>query len=336
MNTLRQVTTQTVGEGRFSISVVIITANRKEVVLSVVEALLRDETPNEIVVVVDRSDDGTLEALESRAQGESRLRAVHVGNEGRGEAKARQIGAEAASSDIVLFLDDDVLPEPELVAGHRRHHIDTDDAVVVGYMPVRFDGPRQPEDLGKYLYSDAYERRCAEYAANAGTILRGLWAGNISLRRHRALQIGFASDGFEGFAVDRDFGLRCLEAGLRGVFDPSLRARHLYDRDLRSFLSNVYQQGKGRWFIHQRHSELVGFLDPHAFDNDLPQPAAFLVRACRRERSREMVTGSLSGLAYATGKLHLYGAQTKIGRLLRRIEYQRGVLDAAVAAGNGR
>ena len=42
-----------------------------------------------------------------------------------------------------------------------------------------------------------------------------------------------------------------------------------------------------------------------------------------------MVAGSLSGLAYATGKLHLYGAQTKIGRLLRRIEYQRGVLDAA-------
>ena len=67
--------------------------------------------------------------------------------------KARQFGAEAASSDIVLFLDDDVLPEPELVAGHDGITFETDDAVVVGYMPARFDGPRQPEDIGKYLYS---------------------------------------------------------------------------------------------------------------------------------------------------------------------------------------
>ena len=42
--------------------------------------------------------------------------------ENRGDMGARAEGARAATGEIVLFIDDDVLANPGLVTGHARRH----------------------------------------------------------------------------------------------------------------------------------------------------------------------------------------------------------------------
>src|SRR5438270_12857679 len=80
-----------------SISVVIPSRNRHELVTAVVEKLLADDGFLELVVVDDGSTDGTAEALSAIAQRDRRLRTV--AGPGEGAATARTLGAKEARGD---------------------------------------------------------------------------------------------------------------------------------------------------------------------------------------------------------------------------------------------
>jgi len=61
--------------------------------------------------------------------------------DGFGLARARNLGAERASGEILVFLDCDMIPEPQLVEAHARwHHVD-DRLLTVGFRHhADFDG----------------------------------------------------------------------------------------------------------------------------------------------------------------------------------------------------
>ena len=213
-----------------SISVVIPTYKRRHLLPEVLAAIGADRYAKEIIVIVDGYDDGSLEYAQSVAAADPRFRPIW--QENKGESIGRQNGAVAATGDIVLFMDDDVVAGPNLAAGHARRHADADDLVVVGYMPTKRPAPgeRTPDSFTTDLYADEYERTCDRYRADPDGILRGLWAGNISMRRDNALRIGIDPGYRLAFHEDQEFGIRCHEGGLRGVFDDSLTSTHLHSR----------------------------------------------------------------------------------------------------------
>ena len=96
------------------------TYNRVALLERMLEPLLAEPDALEVVVVVDGCEDGSLELLQSMAQHDSRLRPARIDNSGMGEA--RTAGARAASGEVVLLIDDDVLLEPGIVRGHARVH----------------------------------------------------------------------------------------------------------------------------------------------------------------------------------------------------------------------
>src|SRR3954454_8936427 len=89
------------------VSVVIPTYRRRAQLASVVDPLLADEATAELIVVVDGSDDGSLELLRAIAHRDPRVRPI--GSANQGQAAARQLGLEAARHPVVLLLDDDVI-----------------------------------------------------------------------------------------------------------------------------------------------------------------------------------------------------------------------------------
>jgi glycosyltransferase involved in cell wall biosynthesis len=97
------------------LSVLIATFNRAPVLERCLDALV-DEEPDEIVVVDDGSFDSTPDML-ARREG---VRVVRQENAGR--SAARNAGIAAVRGDVVLFLDDDVLPRAGLVDRHRAFH----------------------------------------------------------------------------------------------------------------------------------------------------------------------------------------------------------------------
>ena len=108
-----------------STSVVIATCNqadRLRLVLCGLEGQTMAAAEFEVLVVDDGSADHTRDVLE-----ESRLSNLRVlrspANEGR--SRARNRGVEAATGELVIFLDGDALPAPDLVEAYSEAHRQT-------------------------------------------------------------------------------------------------------------------------------------------------------------------------------------------------------------------
>jgi glycosyltransferase involved in cell wall biosynthesis len=313
-----------------TVSVVIPTFNRAATLEQILAPVLGDPTTREAVVVVDGSRDGSMELLERIARTDERVHAVFIEN--TGEMGAREAGAHAARGDVVLFLDDDVIAGPGLVRGHARRHAGTERLVVVGYMPVDLPARRGPGEFAQNLYSREYERRCATYDHDESRILHSLWAGNFSIRRADVLTLPMRNSGYsERYHPDRDLGLRCLEAGMRGVFDRSLCARHVYARSLTAFASDARSQGAGRTLMHRLHPDVVPRLPPSEFESGLPVLVRAVVRAGRRPRFHRYATAALGWLIVAAGAARAWRVEDDAAKLLRRLEQQRGAIDLAAA-----
>jgi glycosyltransferase involved in cell wall biosynthesis len=311
-----------------SISVVVPTYNRADALETILRPLIGDPTARELIVVIDGSTDHSLQVVQALAQRDPRVRALPIANSG--EMAAREAGACAADSDIVLFLDDDVLAEPGLVAGHAGRHGAGDADLVLGYMPVELAARPSPEDFATRIYAREYEGRCEVYEQDPLSALRELWAGNFSMRREACLAVGMANPRYTArYHPDRDFGLRCLEAGLIGVFDRSLRARHLHRRPFPAFVRDARSQGAARVLMRELHAARLPALSGVEFERGLPAPAARVVRLGRRRRASAALSTLLTLVVRTAGRFRLWRAQLGAARLLRRLEQQRGALEQA-------
>lgn len=310
-----------------TVSVVIPTHGRRDLLPAAVEPLLGDPAAGELVVVVDGSADGSFEWVSERATGEPRLRAVRT--PGVGPAAARAAGVEAASGAVVLLVDDDVIAEPGLVSGHARRHAREEGLLVAGYMPPRVPAARQAGDFAVRLYAREYEQACRSYERDPEAVLLGLWGGNVSLRRSDFMRVEARGAAQVRYHEDRDFGLRCRRAGLRPAFDRSLRAVHRHRRDLEGFARDARAQGLGRRVVHDRHADILGRLPADAFEHGLAPPLRALVRAGRRRRAGRWVAIATTAVARGAGRAGAWRLQERAARLLRRVEQQRGASGTA-------
>ena len=92
----------------------------------------------ELVVVVDGSTDGSAQAAPRRRV--PRFRPTVVEQPTAGAAAARNNGAARAPDEVLLFLDDDMPADPDLVREHARLHRDGADAVI-GDTPIDLVSP---------------------------------------------------------------------------------------------------------------------------------------------------------------------------------------------------
>ena len=313
------------------IDVVIPTRNREHLLPRVVGPLLEDPVVNRVILVDDAERPAAAGSSLPIAAQSDRIELVATG--GVGPAEARQAGAQHAQAEVLLFLDDDVVPDPGIAARHLAHHARATGLVVCGYTPVV---PRPAARLSgeAEVYGRTYEDRCVQYDADGQVVLTHLWGGNFSLRREDALRVGLASDRFTQVChEDRDFGLRCLEAGLTAVFDRTIRAGHEYERAWPQVGEESYRRGYSVVLLHELHSDVIGPFDVRQFERGLPRPIAALVHAGAGYRSGRAIRGALHVLRWLGS--HLRVRQLELGsvRLLRRIEAGRGANDALASVG---
>jgi glycosyltransferase involved in cell wall biosynthesis len=229
-----------------TVSIVIPTYNRRPMVETVVRAALAQEGVFEVLVLVDGSTDGTAEALRALGDAAEVLRVEERPNSGL--VGARIEGVKAARGDVVLLLDDDVVPAPGLAAGHARHHSVGERLVVLGYMPV----PEENRRRGSFptaLYAIEYEGRTVGWERQESDLIAStFWAGNFSLRRedYLALIPTITARLPDVYHEDLGFARICAEAGLRFVFDRSLLASHRHERSVEAFMRDAQRAAEGR------------------------------------------------------------------------------------------
>ena len=237
--------------GARATSVVIPTYNRRESLARVLDGLDRqtaDPADFEVIVVDDGSTDGTSEWLREQRH-VYELRSIHQAN--AGPARARNTGVEAAFGELLVFLDDDVLPSPELIEQHRRSHgIQTDLAVIgpLGSLPSY----RQPWV--------AWEQAKLERQYSAMTrgdwepTFRQFWTGNASIRREHVLAVGGFDSAFLR-AEDVELAYRLHQRGIKFRFNPAARVTHHAERSLDSWVNAQRSYGRLEVSIFGKFSE---------------------------------------------------------------------------------
>jgi GT2 family glycosyltransferase len=280
-------------------SVVIPTYRRRRGIEQVVRAALADDAARELVAVVDGSDDGTYDHLVEVARREPRLRPIW--QENAGQTAALQRGIEEARYPVVVMLDDDVVPDPGLITGHAARQAQTARCVVLGYVPVR-ESAAWPRRVTAHLYSMGYEEQCRRWEADPANVIGLLWAGNMSMRRSDALEVGLHRDDCRlHYLQDRELGLRLMKAGFTAVFDRSLRATHLYSRSLQDFRRDAKRSGEGRWRLHETHGDVIGRVPPNPFEDGPWAPR--LVLDLGRGPAGPALAAVLAGVGYVLGRL---------------------------------
>ena len=227
------------GPARPTISVVIPTRNRRRLLLDVLAALSRQVGiplwEVEAVVVIDGSDDGTVEELE---QYKPPYRMIVIRQVHSGVASARNRGWRHSTADLVVFLDDDVVPDPRLVREHIRAHEANPDAVVLGQV---LPGPTGGE---AWTWYDGWTMRRKYAALAANELPSGIhFGGNFSLPRARLEEI----DGFDqGLPRSEhvDLGYRLAERGAEFRYAPDAMAIHLGRSDFRTWQTSYRLDGR--------------------------------------------------------------------------------------------
>lgn len=108
------------GPGGPQVSIIVAARNEQRHIQAAVDSLLAQSySPLELIVVDDRSDDDTPRVLRDRAAANPRLRVVRIDQlpDGwLGKNNALQMGAAAASGEVLLFADADVVMDRDAIA----------------------------------------------------------------------------------------------------------------------------------------------------------------------------------------------------------------------------
>jgi GT2 family glycosyltransferase len=299
-------------DGRPALSVIVPTVGRPGPLARCLAALETQdaEVPFEIVVV----DDAPSGSPRTVAPPDPSVQVIDSG--GRGAAAARNAGARAATGNVLLFLDDDLVPAPDLVRRHLAHHDGAANRIVIGRCPPR---PPRPGliDRAATLW---WEDRFREMAESATLTFTDVLSGNASIDRARFLSLGGFEDGLGTLRrEDWHWGIEVLEAGMAVTFDPDAVAVHEFALDTDGRMAAVFAEGRGDAVLARRWPGIVHAL-PLVQSNGWRPKRAVLTLALRHETLRRMVIAGVEALE----RLRLRGLWWRMFHAVQAREYARG------------
>lgn len=224
------------------VSVVIPTYNRIKQLKNVLRALEKQTISLqdfEVVVVSDGSQDGTNEFLETIV---TPLNLMPILQSNQGVATARNQGVANAQGRVILFIDDDVVPIPQLIMEHLRVHNETeDDVVVIGPMLSPPDFQLSP--WTKWEQAMLVKQYNAMMEGHWAPTARQFYTGNASLPRHLLISSGGFDTAFLR-AEDVELAYRLAEKGVRFLFNVNAVGYHYVERSFISWITTPYIYGR--------------------------------------------------------------------------------------------
>lgn len=124
----------------------------------------------------------------------------------------------AASHEIVLFLDDDIRPEPDLIHAHFAAHQPSGVQLVAGRVLQPWDEAGQVDSAPNFHFASLEPQWICEFMG-----------GNFSVRRSVALNLGGFDENFVrvAYRFEADFAHRFCGAGRRIWYEPTACIHHL-------------------------------------------------------------------------------------------------------------
>ena len=203
------------------VSLIIPTYNREEVLVDSIRCALRQEGVDYEVIVVDQTpvhDQATSDYLREVS---SRIK-YHYSEE-KGLTRARNTGFRLSSGDVLVFIDDDTLFEPDFLAYHLKAHQDGCDVVQGRVIEEGSPLHSRPIWITPWLKFRGGNNCLHDGATNNVT------GCNFSVSRAAYEALGGFDEGYTGRATreDSDFGYRAYKRGYKVWYASRASLRHL-------------------------------------------------------------------------------------------------------------
>ncbi len=236
------------------LSSIICTYNRAPLLRRILEAFVEDTTIDgavEILVIDDGSADDTAQVV---ADIRHRLPIRYFFQRNSGLTAAKNHWLFAARGDIVLFLDDDAIPQPGLLARHlHTHAIFPDDDVAVLHRTVLDNRLRADPlmnyvtEVGCHLFS--YPHLC--HGDELG--FQHFWGGRTSCKRRFLIDHGVFNQVFRYGCEDIELGFGLSRHRLRVIYNALALAVFARSISFDDFCHRSLRQGRSQFLFAQIH-----------------------------------------------------------------------------------
>ncbi|HSJ35409.1 MAG TPA: glycosyltransferase [Acidimicrobiia bacterium] len=229
--------------------------NRVDLLSRTVAALVPQTYPIELmqVVIGDDGSDEDVEGAVAAFRDRLDIRVLRRKRDGYGAGQARNLAARHAEADVLVFIDADCLPDPDLVANHADWHHKAENLVVIGSRHGLDTTDLRPDDLAagtaglrKLAFgTDSLDPAAVRQTDHRGVLhrrtsdqrfgdegFRSLVSSNFSIRRDRFLEVGGFDESFHRWGgEDVELGWRCQAEGLFTVTEDSAIVFHQLQED---------------------------------------------------------------------------------------------------------
>lgn len=244
------------------VTVQICSRNRKELLKRSLLALFNQNFPKddyEIIVVDDGSEDGTSEMVSS-LKGPVSLRLITQGHDGLSIGRNR--GIKSAVGEYVLFIDDDIIADENLIREHLRFHEIYPGSVVKGWVNHTSDIERK---VPKFTIADF----CTAF----------FWTSNVSVARKVLIDVGLFNEDFREYGwEDLELGLRLRNMGMVSRYNKKAVVFHYKGKWKKTDIPRLIEQSKAKGrtavIFMAKHPTLrvrmaTGIMGYRVFFNDL-------------------------------------------------------------------
>ena len=309
-----------------SVSIVNPTYNRLPRLKHVIAAIERQDYPLEdieVVIVSDGSTDGT-DAYLSSIKTPLNIRFVPQAN--AGPAAARNNGIRNAQNTIVLFLDDDVIPSPKLVAEHMQLQASRPNLVVLGPMLTPPNFRLSPWVAWEQAMLD--KQYAALQRGNWEATERQFYTGNTSVPRQALLKSGGFDERFRR-AEDIELAYRLEQQGMEFTFTMAAVGYHYAERSFASWLQTPYIYGQHDIVFSREHKKpILEFVyEGYKYRNPLTHMIVFLCLDHPHVSSVvQAVAKRIADMSYQTSKLGRRISRAAYSAIFN-LRYYQGVAD---------
>ena len=210
------------------ISVVIPTFRREQELLNTLVSLASLEVTADEVIVVDQTRDHLPETTKQLSDWHAKQTIKWIMRDNPSITAAMNHGLVVARNALVLFVDDDIVAKPGLVANHAQvHQSDGDCWATVGQVIQPW---QKPEDLAPPRKMIGLQKDFDfPFNSTRDGEVENVMAGNLCVNRERALSLGGFDENFVGVAdrFETDFARRVIDAGGKIQFVGSAGNDHL-------------------------------------------------------------------------------------------------------------
>ncbi len=224
------------------ISIVITVRNEEKYISYLLDSLVIQEQPFEIIIVDAHSTDRTREIVKEYQE---KYDFIHLYEKGGSRGVGRNYGVEKASGDYVAFTDGDDLVNPFWLREIRKSFQDGADVVAGRTIYIGY-GPWEKLERVELFYRgfDVTYPSC-----------------NLAYRKSLFEEIG----GFDPWFVtaeDIDLNMRAVDHGAKMVYNPNAIVYHRTRDSFYAFAKQAFWNGYGRKQLTLKHGRLWGKYKP--------------------------------------------------------------------------